>query len=189
MLFRSIKDEIKEESKELIDYLSKEKIKTVMLTGDNELVAKEVASSLGLTSFSHSLLPQDKVGEIDKLIASNNNGELLAYIGDGINDAPSLARSDIGIAMGALGSDAAIEASDIVLMNDNLSSVLKAKKIAKKTMRIVTENIIFALSVKLLILVLSVFGIANIWLAIFGDVGVALLCVFNALRSGHIKTK
>ena len=184
-----IKDEIKEESKELITYLSNEKIKTIMLTGDNEGVAKEVSDSLGLTSYRHSLLPQNKVEEIDKLISANNNSELLAYIGDGINDAPSLARSDIGIAMGALGSDAAIEASDIVLMNDNLTSVLKAKKIAKKTMRIVTENIVFALTVKLLILVLSVFGIANIWLAIFGDVGVALLCVFNALRSGHIKDK
>lgn len=184
-----IKDEIKEESKELISYLASEKIKTIMLTGDNEGVAKEVSDALSLTSYRHSLLPQDKVNEIDKLISSNNNGELLAYIGDGINDAPSLARSDIGIAMGALGSDAAIEASDIVLMNDNLSSVLKAKKIAKKTMRIVTENIVFALVVKLVILALSAFGIANIWLAIFGDVGVALLCVFNALRSGRIKDK
>lgn len=182
-----IKDEVKEESKELISYLSKEKISTIMLTGDNERVASEVASSLALTSYRHSLLPQDKVGEIDKIIKSNKNGELLVYIGDGINDAPSLARSDIGIAMGALGSDAAIEASDIVLMNDNLTSVIKAKKIAKKTMHIVTQNIVFALAVKLTILVLSVFGIASIWLAVFGDVGVALLCILNALRSGKIK--
>jgi Cd2+/Zn2+-exporting ATPase len=182
-----IKDEIKEESKELISYLSKEKISTIMLTGDNERVASEVASSLALTSYRHSLLPQDKVGEIDKIIKSNKNGELLVYIGDGINDAPSLARSDIGIAMGALGSDAAIEASDIVLMNDNLTSVIKAKKIAKKTMIIVHENIIFAIAVKVAILILSAFGIANIWLAVFGDVGVALLCVLNALRSGWIK--
>ncbi|MCR4879480.1 MAG: cadmium-translocating P-type ATPase [Bacilli bacterium] len=182
-----IKDEIKEESRELISYLSKEKIKTIMLTGDNEKVAQEVASSLGLTSYRHSLLPQDKVEEIDSIILNNNKGELLAYIGDGINDAPSLARSDIGIAMGALGSDAAIEASDIVLMNDNLSSVLKAKKIAKKTMHIVYQNIIFAILVKLIILILSAFGIASIWLAIFGDVGVALLCILNALRSGKIK--
>lgn len=182
-----IKDEVKEESKELISYLSKEKISTIMLTGDNERVASEVASSLALTSYRHSLLPQDKVGEIDKIIKSNKNGELLVYIGDGINDAPSLARSDIGIAMGALGSDAAIEASDIVLMNDNLTSVIKAKKIAKKTMNIVTQNIVFALAVKLTILILSVFGIASIWLAVFGDVGVALLCILNALRSGKIK--
>ena len=182
-----IKDEVKEESKELISYLSKEKISTIMLTGDNERVASEVASSLALTSYRHSLLPQDKVGEIDKIIKSNKKGELLVYIGDGINDAPSLARSDIGIAMGALGSDAAIEASDIVLMNDNLTSVIKAKKIAKKTMNIVTQNIVFALAVKLTILILSVFGIASIWLAVFGDVGVALLCILNALRSGKIK--
>ena len=182
-----IKDEIKEESKELISYLSKEKISTIMLTGDNERVASEVASSLALTSYRHSLLPQDKVGEIDKIIKSNKKGELLVYIGDGINDAPSLARSDIGIAMGALGSDAAIEASDIVLMNDNLTSVIKAKKIAKKTMNIVTQNIVFALAVKLTILILSVFGIASIWLAVFGDVGVAFLCILIALRSGKIK--
>jgi len=182
-----IKDEVKEESKELISYLSKEKISTIMLTGDNEREASEVASSLALTSYRHSLLPQDKVGEIDKIIKSNKNGELLVYIGDGINDAPSLARSDIGIAMGALGSDAAIEASNIVLMNDNLTSVIKAKKIAKKTMNIVTQNIVFALAVKLTILILSVFGIASIWLAVFGDVGVALLCILNALRSGKIK--
>lgn len=156
-----------------------------MLTGDNYAVAKEVSDNLNLTSFHHSLLPQDKVSKLDNLI--NNSSSLVTYVGDGINDAPSLARSDIGIAMGALGSDAAIEASDIVLMNDNLNSVIKAKKIAKKTMRIVYENIIFALTVKTTILILSVFGIASIWLAIFGDVGVALLCVLNALRSGRVK--
>ena len=182
-----IKDEIKEESYKLVSYLSKEKISTIMLTGDNERVASEVATELSLTSYYHSLLPQDKVSKIDSIVSSKDKDGLLVYIGDGINDAPSLARSDIGISMGALGSDAAIEASDIVLMNDNLLNVIKAKQIAKKTMHIVYENIIFALVVKFLILALSAFGIANIWIAVFGDVGVALLCILNALRSGKTK--
>lgn len=182
-----IKDEIKEESYKLVSYLTKENINTIMLTGDNDRVAYEVANALKLTKYYYSLLPQDKVNKIDSIVSSNKDGDLLVYIGDGINDAPSLARSDIGISMGALGSDAAIEASDIVLMNDNLLSVIKAKLIAKKTMRIVYENIIFALLVKFTILTLSAFGIANIWIAIFGDVGVALLCILNALRSGRIK--
>ena len=182
-----IKDEVKVESYKLVSFLSKEKIKTIMLTGDNERVATEVAKDLCLTSYYHSLLPQDKVSKIDSIVSSKDKNGLLVYIGDGINDAPSLARSDIGISMGALGSDAAIEASDIVLMNDNLLSVIKAKLIAKKTMRIVYENIIFALLVKFIILTLSAFGIANIWIAVFGDVGVALICILNALRSGKIK--
>lgn len=184
-----IKDEIKEESYKLVSYLSKHNINTIMLTGDNDRVAYEVANTLKLTKYYHSLLPQDKVNKIDDIVSSNKDGDLLVYIGDGINDAPSLARSDIGISMGALGSDAAIEASDIVLMNDNLLNVIKAKRIAKKTMHIVYENIIFALMVKFTILTLSAFGIANIWIAIFGDVGVALLCILNALRSGKVKNK
>ena len=118
---------------------------------------------------------------------NKKKNELITYVGDGINDAPTLARSDIGVAMGAIGSDAAIEASDIVLVDDKLSGLLLAKKIAKKTMLIVKENIIFALAVKAVILILSALGYASIWLAIFGDVGVALLCVLNAMRSGNIK--
>lgn len=182
-----IKDEIKEDAKEVIDYFNKNNIQTIMLTGDNYEVANEVKEQLGLSDFKASLLPQDKVMELDNILNNKKENELIAYVGDGINDAPSLIKSDIGIAMGALGSDAAIEASDIVLMNDNLNSLFIAKKIAKKTMRIVKENIIFALLVKVSILVLSSFGIANIWIAIFGDVGVALLCVLNSLRSGRIK--
>lgn len=182
-----IQDEIKDEAKEVLDYLHNSGIKTVMLTGDNEEVAKDVATRLGLSSYKSSLLPQDKVEEFEKLFADKKKNELIAYVGDGINDAPTLMRSDIGISMGAVGSDASIEASDIVLMNDNLSSLLLAKKIAKKTMWIVHENIIFAIAVKIAILILSAFGIANIWLAVFGDVGVALLCVLNALRSGKIE--
>ena len=125
--------------------------------------------------------------EVNDLLENKAPNELIAYVGDGINDAPVLARCDIGVSMGGVGSDAAIEASDIVLMHDNLSSLLKAKKIAKKTMLIVKENIIFAIAVKVAILILSAFGIANIWMAVFGDVGVALLCVLNALRSGYIR--
>ena len=183
-----IQDEIKEDTKEVIDYLNKENIKTVMLTGDNESVARDVYNRLGLTEYKASLLPQDKVTEFDRLMQVKKENELIAYVGDGINDAPTLMRSDIGISMGGVGSDAAIEASDIVLMHDDLKDLLTAKKIAKKTMIIVHENIIFAIGVKVAILILSAFGIANIWLAVFGDVGVALLCVLNALRSGRIKS-
>ena len=182
-----IQDEIKEDTKAVIDYFNKEGIKTVMLTGDNEIVAKDVYKRLGLSDYKSSLLPQDKVEEFDKMMKVKKENELIAYVGDGINDAPTLMRSDIGISMGGVGSDAAIEASDIVLMHDDLNDLLIAKKIAKKTMIIVHENIIFAIAVKVAILILSAFGIANIWLAVFGDVGVALLCVLNALRSGWIK--
>ena len=182
-----IQDEIKDDTKAVIDYFNKEGIKTMMLTGDNEIVAKDVYNRLGLTDYKSSLLPQDKVEEFDKMMKVKKENELIAYVGDGINDAPTLMRSDIGISMGGVGSDAAIEASDIVLMHDDLNDLLIAKKIAKKTMIIVHENIIFAIAVKVAILVLSAFGIANIWLAVFGDVGVALLCVLNALRSGWIK--
>ena len=184
-----IKDEVKEESINTIAYLNTQNIKTIMLTGDNHHVAKEVSDQLKLTDYKASLLPQDKVNEVDLMIKNKDKNELIAYVGDGVNDAPVLARSDIGISMGGVGSDAAIEASDIVLMHDNLNSLLLAKKIAKKTMIIVKENIIFALTVKITILILSIFGLASIWLAIFGDVGVALLCVLNALRSGRIKEK
>lgn len=181
-----IKDEIKQESIDTVAYLNTQNIKTIMLTGDNESVAKEVSEHLKLTEYKANLLPQDKVSEVDFMIENKDKNELIAFVGDGVNDAPVLARSDIGISMGGVGSDAAIEASDIVLMHDNLHSLLIAKKIAKKTMIIVKENIIFALTVKLAILILSIFGLASIWLAIFGDVGVALLCVLNALRSGRI---
>ena len=141
-----------------------------------------VADSLGLTEFKSNLLPQNKVEEVDKLLASLKDNELLCFVGDGINDAPVLMKSDIGISMGGVGSDAAIEASDIVLMHDDLRGIAKAKRIAKKTMRIVFENIIFALFVKVIILVLSAIGITNMWVAVFGDVGVAILCILNAMR-------
>ncbi len=182
-----IQDELKEESKEVIEYLRSLKIKTIMLTGDNDKVASNVASIINIDEYHSNLLPQDKVTYIDELIKENKDKGLVTYIGDGVNDAPSLMRSDIGISLGGIGSDVAIEASDIVLMNDKLTLLKVAKKIARKTLFIVNENIYFAIIVKIAILILSACGLASIWLAIFGDVGVALLCVLNALRSGKTK--
>ncbi len=178
-----IADEIKEDAKSMISYLNEINAKSVMLTGDNKLIASEVASSLGLSSYKSSLLPQNKVEEVDKLLKTKQKNDVLCFVGDGINDAPVLMKSDIGIAMGGVGSDAAIEASDIVLMRDELKSIKKAKMIAKKTMRIVYENIVFALAVKIIILILSAFGITNMWVAVFGDVGVAIIAILNAMRA------
>ncbi len=177
-----IADEVKEESKHTIEYLNKCGCKTIMLTGDNEGIASDVAKSVGVSTYKSSLLPQDKVEIVSDLLNNKKKDEKLCFVGDGINDAPVIMASDIGIAMGGVGSDAAIEASDIVLMQDNLKSIIVAKKIAKKTMRIVYENIIFALAVKVLILILSALGITNMWVAVFGDVGVAVLCILNAMR-------
>ncbi|MDE5549692.1 MAG: cadmium-translocating P-type ATPase [Clostridia bacterium] len=177
-----IADEIKEESKQVIGELNSMGCKTVMLTGDNEAIASSVASQIGLTGYKASLLPQNKVEEVDNLLKAKGPSDVLCFVGDGINDAPVLMRSDIGIAMGGVGSDAAIEASDIVLMKDDLRGISLAKRIARKTMAIVLENIWFSLIVKLAILVLSAFGIANMWIAVFGDVGVAVLAILNAMR-------
>ncbi|MDE6773673.1 MAG: HAD-IC family P-type ATPase, partial [Treponemataceae bacterium] len=156
--------------------------KTVMLTGDNEAIAQSVAGNIGLTGYKASLLPQDKVAEVDAMLRAKGQKDVLCFVGDGINDAPVLMRSDIGIAMGGVGSDAAIEASDIVLMKDDLRGIPLAKRIAQKTMRIVGENIWFSISVKLAILALSAVGIASMWIAVFGDVGVAVLAILNAMR-------
>lgn len=177
-----ISDEVKEESKEVIESLNRMGSKTVMLTGDNEAIAQSVAMQIGLTSYKSSLLPQNKVEEVENMLNSKNKKDVLCFVGDGINDAPVLMRSDIGIAMGAVGSDAAIEAADIVLMQDDLRGISLAKRIARKTMSIVSENIIFSIAVKVAILALSAFGIANMWIAVFGDVGVAILAILNAIR-------
>ena len=177
-----IQDEIKEEVKNVISSLNKMGNKTIMLTGDNESIAKNIASEIGISEYRANLLPNNKVNEVEKLLNNKDKNELLCFVGDGINDAPVLMRSDIGIAMGGVGSDAAIEASDIVIMDDNLNGLLIGKKIARKTMRIVFENIIFALLVKFTILILSAFGITNMWLAVFGDVGVAIIAILNAIR-------
>lgn len=177
-----IADEIKPETKEVIDELNGMGCKTVMLTGDNEGIASSVATELGLTEYRAGLLPQNKVEEVSRMTEEKDKKDVLCFVGDGINDAPVLMRSDIGIAMGGVGSDAAIEASDIVLMKDDLRGISLAKRIAKKTMAIVTQNIVFSLVVKLAILVLSAFGITNMWVAVFGDVGVAVLAILNAIR-------
>ncbi len=177
-----IADEIKDGAKETIESLSKNGGKTIMLTGDNEKIAESVAESLKLTDYKASLLPQNKVEEIDKIFKEKKKEDVICFVGDGINDAPSLMRSDIGIAMGGVGSDAAIEAADMVLMHDDLKDLIIAKKISKKTMRIACENIIFSLAIKVLILILSAFGITNMWIAVFGDVGVAVIAILNAMR-------
>lgn len=178
-----IEDEVKSESAEVIGGLNALGCRTVMLTGDNARVADSVAAKLGLSDVKSSLLPGDKVGEVEKLLAAKGKGDELCFVGDGINDAPVLMRADIGIAMGGVGSDAAIEASDIVLMKDDLRGIPTAKRIARKTMAIVKQNIVFALAVKFLILILSAFGITNMWFAVFGDVGVAVLAILNAMRN------
>ncbi len=177
-----ISDQIKEEAEEVISALTALKAKTFMLTGDNEAIASDVANKLKLTGYKASLLPQNKVEEVEKALAEKSRGDVLCFVGDGINDAPVLMRSDVGIAMGGVGSDAAIEASDVVLMQDNLKGIPLAKKIAAKTMRIVSQNIVFSIAVKLIILLLSALGIANMWLAVFGDVGVAVIAILNAMR-------
>ncbi|WP_154026421.1 heavy metal translocating P-type ATPase [Olsenella uli] len=161
--------------------------KTVMLTGDREEVAAAVAQKLGIDEYHAQLLPADKVERVEQLLAAEGPREKLAFVGDGINDAPVLTRTDVGIAMGAMGSDAAIEAADVVLMDDKPSNISKAIHLARKTMRIVWQNIIFALGVKLLILVLAALGIASMWLAVFGDVGVAIIAILNAMRAMRVK--
>lgn len=179
-----ISDEIKENSKEAIAKLGKLGIdKTVMLTGDRNAIGVLVGKELGIKKVCAELLPGDKVDKLESLLEENKGQGVLAYVGDGINDAPVLARADVGIAMGALGSDAAIEAADVVLMDDNPLGIVKAVKIARKTMRLVTENIVFAIGIKILVLVLAAFGIANMWAAVFADVGVAVIAILNALRA------
>lgn len=177
-----VSDIVKDEAKEVIESLNTMGAKTYMLTGDNEAIAKSVADSLGLSGYKASLLPQNKVVEVEKALNEKDKKDVLCFVGDGINDAPVLMRSDVGIAMGGVGSDAAIEASDVVLMQDNLKGIPLAKKISKKTMRVVFENIVFSIAIKLAILVLSALGIASMWLAVFGDVGVAVIAILNAMR-------
>lgn len=180
-----VSDVIKEETLDAISKLKAEGVgKTVMLTGDNRATANEAAKRIGIDEVYSELLPVDKVDKIEKLIAekSANSKEAIAFVGDGINDAPVLSRADIGIAMGAMGSDAAVEAADVVLMDDDPRKVSKAIQISKKCMRIVRENIVFAIGIKLLCLILGAFGIANMWFAIFADVGVLILAVLNAIR-------
>lgn len=178
-----ISDVIKPTTKQAIEGLKNQNIKTVMLTGDSKAVADRVAAEIGIDIVKSELLPADKVAEVEKLIENKNPKEKVAFAGDGINDAPVLSRADIGIAMGALGSDAAIEAADVVLMDDDPAKISLAMRIAIKTLRIVKENIVFALAIKFVCLVLGALGIANMWIAIFADVGVMVIAVVNATRA------
>ena len=183
-----ISDIIKPHAKEAIAELKKAGIsKTVMLTGDSKRVADQVAEELGIQEVYSELLPADKVSRVEELLNQKSEKDKLAFVGDGINDAPVLSRADIGIAMGALGSDAAIEAADIVLMDDDPLKISKAIKIARKCIRIVYENIYFAIGIKVLCLILGALGIANMWVAIFADVGVMILAVLNAIRTLFVK--
>ncbi len=179
-----VADAVKPDAREAISALQEAGVRnTVMLTGDKESVARTVAAELGIAQVRAELLPQDKVAQVESLLAAQAPGRKLAFVGDGINDAPVLMRSDIGIAMGAIGSDAAIEAADVVLMDDKPANIARAIRIARKTMRIVWQNIVFALGVKFGVLALAAFGMANLWLAVFADVGVAVLAIINAMRA------
>lgn len=179
-----VNDVVKDDAQEAVEGLKRRGIrKTVMLTGDHQDVALRVAETVGIDECHAGLLPADKVDTVEKLIDEKKEGEALAFVGDGINDAPVLARADVGIAMGALGSDAAIEAADVVLMDDKPSKIATAIGIARRTIGIARENVAFAIFIKLLVLVLAAFGVATMWMAVFADVGVTVIAVFNAMRA------
>ena len=179
-----ISDKIKADSKKAIQDLKKAGVKkTVMLTGDNKEVAEKVNKEIKLDEVYSELLPVDKVSKVEELLKNKSEESKLAFIGDGINDAPVLARADIGIAMGGLGSDATIEAADIVIMTDEPSKIATAMKISRKTLKIVYQNIIFALIIKIGVLILSAFGLTSMWGAVFADVGVTVLAVLNSFRA------
>ena len=179
-----IADVVKDDAKQAIGSLQALGVsRTVMLTGDKKEIAQDVAKELGLTEWHAELMPQDKVSRVKDLIASKQKDRTVAFAGDGINDAPVLALADVGIAMGSMGSAAAVEAADIVLMNDKPSDVALAVRIARKTMRIIYENISFSIGIKVLVLILAAFGYASMWLAIFADVGVCMLAILNAMRA------
>lgn len=183
-----IADTVKSEAKDAIANLHSVGVrKTVMLTGDRAEVAGAVANDLGIDEVHAQLLPQDKVSKVESLLAANGAKSTLAFVGDGINDAPVLMRADVGIAMGAMGSDAAIEAADVVLMDDDPRSIARAIHVARKTMRIVQQNIVFALGIKFAVLILAALGIATMWLAVFADVGVAVLAILNAMRCMKVR--
>ena len=179
-----ISDEVKEDAVQAISALKAMGVrKTVMLTGDTRAVGEDVAARLGLDEVHTQLLPAGKVERVEALLKEKTGRGKLAFVGDGINDAPVLSRADLGIAMGGLGSDAAIEAADIVLMDDKPSKIAAAIRISKQTLRIVRENIVFALGVKLLVLALGALGMANMWEAVFADVGVSVIAILNAMRA------
>jgi Cd2+/Zn2+-exporting ATPase len=185
-----ISDTVKEGCAEAIGGLKLAGVeKCVMLTGDHRRSAEAVAGELGIDEFHAELLPADKVQRVETLLGARREGDMLAFVGDGINDAPVLSRVDVGIAMGSLGSDAAIEAADVVIMDDDIRKIPATVRLARKTMRIVRQNIVFALSVKAVILVLGAVGIANMWMAVFGDVGVSVIAILNSMRMLGFKAK
>lgn len=181
-----IADVVKDDAVSSIDIIKKMGIEMVMLTGDKKEIAQDIASKVGIENVYYELLPQDKVEKVEQLLEKKEKDRTVAFVGDGINDAPVLAVADVGVAMGGLGSDAAIEAADIVIMDDKIMGIVKAIKIAKKTVGIVKENIVFALGVKVIILILAALGITNMWMAVFADVGVAFIAIINALRAMKI---
>ncbi|CCY16879.1 heavy metal translocating P-type ATPase [Eubacterium sp. CAG:786] len=178
-----ISDEIKPGVTAALAELKKHGARTVMLTGDRKAAAEAIARTAGIDEFHAELLPDGKVSQVEALYKAKPENSTLVFVGDGMNDAPALARADVGIAMGAMGSDAAIEAADIVLMNDNIESLPTAMRISRKTHSIVMQNIVFAIGVKVLIMLLTAFGITNMWVAVFGDVGVAVIAILNAMRT------
>ncbi|MDY4592470.1 MAG: heavy metal translocating P-type ATPase [Eubacteriales bacterium] len=181
-----VKDTIKSNAKQFVDDMHAYRIPVVMLTGDSGYSAGQVASAVGVDDYRYSLLPAQKVEEMEKIA---QDGKIVAFVGDGINDAPSLMRADVGIAMGGIGSDSAIESSDVVLVHDDLSAIVKAKKIARKVAAIAKQNIVFALAVKVLALILSALGLVGMWIAVIADVGVALVAIANAMRAGRVGVK
>lgn len=183
-----IEDEIKQDAPSAIRQLKSSGIrKTVMLTGDADAVGQKVSGRLGLDQAYTELLPADKVDRVEALLREKTEKGKLVFVGDGINDAPVLARADVGITMGGLGSDAAIEAADVVLMTDEPSKIAAVMKIARKTIRIANQNIVFALGVKFLVLILGALGYANMWAAVFADVGVSVIAILNAIRAMRVK--
>ena len=183
-----IEDTVKPTSAEALRALKAEGVtKTVMLTGDRKEAAEAVNAKLGLSEIHYELLPEDKVRVMDGICKSKDKKSTVVFVGDGINDAPVLTRADVGIAMGALGSDAAIEAADMVIMDDDPAKIATAIKISRKTRRIVTENVVFALSVKFAVLILAAFGLTNMWIGVLADVGVAVLAILNAMRNLKVK--
>ena len=178
----TLTDEIKSDAKKTMNLLKKFGIKTRMLTGDKKEVANKIAKEIGIDQVKAEMLPQDKYDELEKILNQNKDSKKVAYVGDGINDSPVLARADIGISMGGIGSSSAIEASDVVIMTDELSKIIESINISKKTNKIIKENLIFAIGVKILVLILSLFGIADMWEAVFADVGTTLLTILNTLR-------
>lgn len=183
-----ISDTIKEGASEAVTEIKKCGVKNcVMLTGDRKEAAAAIAQMLNLDSFHAELMPQDKVTLTEQLLEKESQKEKLVFVGDGINDAPVLVRADIGVAMGSMGSDAAIEAADIVIMDDDIEKIPKTIRIARKTLRIVKENIVFCLAVKALVMILGVLGMANMWMAIAGDVGVSIIAIINSMRTLRIK--